>query len=301
MRLKLLVLAFAALSLFTACKNSYDFKFQPRAGSKYEVRMTTNSLTGQEMMGQKMEVKSLTEMVMLYDIQSAASDTAKTIKVTFKSLKSKQSANGQETVTDTNNPDTSNAVTKMMHAMMGSEFVVTMNSEGEVREVKGMNGLLPRIIAASNNTDEVTKEQMVAGMKNFMSDEILKNMMEQSFKIFPGNKVKTGDSWRKMMVIAKPMPMNIDSKFTLKDADGKLAKVNVASVITPGQGGMEMMGMKIETEMSGTQSGSMDIDMETGMTISSDITQKVGGKMKAMGQEIPMTINSVITTKWTRL
>ena len=143
--------------------------------------------------------------------------------------------------------------------------------------------------------------QLTAGMKSFMSDDILKNMMEQSFKVFPDNSVKQGESWKKDMVISKPMPMNIASNFTLKNVASNIAKLDVASVITPGKGGMEMMGMTIETEMNGTQSGTMDVDVETGMALNTDIKQNIAGKMKVMGQEIPMNISSVITMKATKL
>jgi hypothetical protein len=95
--------------------------------------------------------------------------------------------------------------------------------------------------------------------------------------------------------------MNIASNFTLKNVASNIAKLDVASVITPGKGGMEMMGMTIETEMNGTQSGTMDVDVETGMALNTDIKQNIAGKMKVMGQEIPMNISSVITMKATKL
>ncbi|MES2647297.1 MAG: DUF6263 family protein [Bacteroidota bacterium] len=289
--------------LFSACKNSYDLQFKPKAGSRYEVRMTTNSVTSQELGVQKMDIKTLTELVMLYEVQNEANtnDSSKTIKVTFKSMKNTQGSNGQSFVTDTNNPDTSNPASRMMNAMMGSEFIVTISKQGDVKNITGKDALVQRIINAAGVTDSMMQEQMVTGIQNFMSDEILKNMMEQSFKIFPATKVKKGDSWKSNMVITKPLPMNIQTTFLLKDVKGKEATIDLSSIVSPGTGGMQMMGVNVETELGGTQTGSMQVDMETGMALNADISQNITGKMKAMGEEMPMTIQSVITMKSTKL
>ena len=299
MRLKILALTTIVSLLVASCKNSYDLSFKPKAGTKYEVLMTTNSITTQEMEGHKIEVKSLTEMAMNYDIENggSAGNPDKIIRVTFKSMKASQSADGQELVIDTNKPDTSNPSSNIMRAMMGAQFVVRFNSKGEVLDVKGKDELIKKVTDATTITSDAMRSQIIAGISNFMSDEILKNMMEQSFKIFPDVKVKTGDSWKKSLIITKPLPMNIENKFTLDKVEGNVANLAIASVVTPGKGGMEMMGTTIETELSGTQSGKMEIDMETGLTNVADINQTISGNMKAMGQTIPMSVNSVITVK----
>ena len=300
MTLKSLCAAAMTLLLLTGCKSGYNLKFNPKAGTKYKVEMVTNSTTGQEMMGQKTEMNSISEMTMLYEI-AKADGADKEIKITFERMKTAQKAGGQEMVMDTQNPDTSNPGSRMLGAMMGSEFLLTINAKGEVTSVKGMDAMMNKVMAANASADTAMRVQLTAGMKSFMSDDILKDMMEQSFKFFPDDKVGQGESWKKDMVISKPMPMNITSNFTLKNVASNIAKLDVASVITPGKGGMEMMGMTIETEMNGTQSGTMDVDVETGMALNTDIKQNIAGKMKVMGQEIPMNISSVITMKATKL
>ena len=302
MQLKFVASIAIAILLFTSCKNSYNLEFKPKPGTKYEVQLTTNSITTQDVMGNKVDVKSLTEMVMNYDIEDGTNGGAdKIIRMTFKSMRSSQSADGNEVVVDTNIPDTSNPSAVIMHEMMGAQFVIGINSKGEVIDVKGQDEFIKKVIEAASSKSNAMSSQMIAGARNFMSDDILKNMMEQSFKIFPGTKVKTGDSWKKSMIITRPLPMNIESNFTLDKVEGNVAKLNIASVVTPGKGGMEMMGTTIETELSGTQSGSMDIDTETGMTIVADIKQNIAGNMKAMDQVIPLSINSVITMKMKKL
>jgi hypothetical protein len=299
----LICLSAIIVFFFSSCSDSYNLQFNPVAGSRYEVRMTTNSVTSQDLGAQKMEIKTLTELIMLYEVQNGSNtnDSTKIIKVTFKSMKNTQGSNGQSFVTDTNNPDTSNPASRMMNAMMGAEFIVTINKQGDVKNITGKDALVSRIVEAAGVNDSMMQEQMVAGIQNFMSDEILKNMMEQSFKIFPATKVKKGDTWKSNMVITKPMPMNIQTTFKLKEVKGKEAIIDLSSIVSPGTGGMQMMGINVETELGGSQTGSMQVDIETGMALSTDISQNISGKMKAMGEEMPMTIQSVITMKSTKL
>ncbi len=295
----LLPIAFG-LTILAGCKSAYDLKFNPKTGTKYQVQMITDANTEQEVMGQKMNMNSISEMNMTYEVAKAEGDS-KELKITFESMKTTQKANGRETIFDTKNSDTVSPGSKMLGAMMGSQFIVSLNSKGEVTSVKGMEEMMKKIVSAASNGDSVMNFQISAAAKNFMSDEIMRNMMEQSFKIFPEGKIKQGDSWKKEMVIKQPMPMNIATKFTLKDVKNNIAKLDLASTITPGKGGMQMMGMTIETELNGTQQGTMDVEMETGMVLATDLKQNISGNMKAMGQEIPMKVQTTITLKAMKL
>src|SRR5829696_2814731 len=100
MRVRLAGFLVMIILFFSACKSSYNLQFKPKTGSRYEVRMTTNSVTSQDLGEQKMEIKTLTELVMLYEVLNgvSAQDSFNTIKVTFKSMKNSQGSNGQNFV-----------------------------------------------------------------------------------------------------------------------------------------------------------------------------------------------------------
>lgn len=302
MRLNLFALAAVAMLGLAACKSggSYELKFDPQTGSKYRMVMTTSTKTSQEIQGNAMEMDAVIEMTVLYEI-GAANAGNKELTMTFEKVKSSQKANGEEMEVDTDKPDSTNPAFGIFNALKGSAFVVNVNNKGEVASVKGVEEMMQRLLVSASGGDSVMGSKLVAGMQSVMNEDILKNMIEQSLKIFPDGKVATGDSWKKDMTIKQPLPMNIASTYTLKDVSGSNAKLDVSSTITPGQGGMQMMGMTIETDLSGTQKGSMELEAATGMVLSSKIHQDIAGKMKAGGMEIPMKLQSDIEIKSTKL
>lgn len=296
MQLKIFWTVSVFFLLLTSCKNSYELKFDPEEGSKYQVQVITNAITGQETMGQQVKMSAVTEMNLLYETEKIKGDL-KDLKISFQNMRTSQNTNGQEIVIDTENPDTSNPGYHMLSAMMGSQFLVTINSMGEVGEVKGMDVMIDKVLAINNPESLKKKEQIEARVKHFMSDEILKNMLEQNLRIFPEGKVQEGDTWKQELFVSQPLPMNIVSSFKLNKVSGTIAHLEVSAVISPVKGGIEMMGMKIDTEMNGIQKGVIEIDAITGMAIRSEITQDIDGKMKVMGQEIPMKVNANIKLK----
>ena len=57
----------------------------------------------------------------------------------------------------------------------------------------------------------------------------------------------------------------------------------------------------METSINGSQTGTMELEVGSGMTLSSNIVQKIDSKMKANGTEIPIKVNGTTTIKTTKL
>ncbi|OJV52529.1 MAG: hypothetical protein BGO31_07725 [Bacteroidetes bacterium 43-16] len=126
-----------------------------------------------------------------------------------------------------------------------------------------------------------------------MKSEDLKQTMETSLNIFPDKPVKVGDTWKKDMNTTMQMfKMNISSTYTLTEVKDNVATISLNSDISMLQGDAPSNGM--DMNMKGTQKGKMEVDINTGMTLSGTITQDIKGEMKAQGQTMPMSITSDI-------
>jgi len=253
------------------------------------------------MAGQKMQIKNVSEYSMLYAVGKVDGDS-KELKMTFERMKSAQSVMGKEMVMDSDNIDTANLASKIVGAVKGSEFDMVINSKGEVKSVKGMDLLMDKMIkSAGENLPQEVKAQMGEGIKAMMNDEILKGLAEQSFKIFPDKKVKVGDSWNAKMGTKSFLDMIIETTYTLKKLENGIATMDIKSKILPDGKEKIIQGTKVETSVTGTQTGTMELDVTSGMTLSSKISQNIDSKMKANGMEIPITVKGTITIKTTKL
>ena len=165
-----------------------------------------------------------------------------------------------------------------------------------------MDALMQRMISvAGENMPEEAKGQMQEGLKSVMNDEMLKGLIEQSFKIFPDKKVSVGDSWNAKMEMKSIMDMNVESTYTLKKVENGIATLDIKSKITSSGSEKMIQGTKVEMSVNGMQTGTMDVEVASGMTMKSSIVQKIDSKMKAQGQEIPISVNGTTTIKTVKL
>jgi uncharacterized protein YajQ (UPF0234 family) len=175
--------------------------------------------------------------------------------------------------------------------MKGQSITMTVSEKGEVRDIKGIDELMDKMIAGMPG-DSASKPMMKEGLKKVMGAEYMKGVMEQSFKIYPAGKVKTGDTWKTDMELHAGITLKLANTFALKSVENNVAKLDVKSDISSGS--MEMMGMKIDTDLKGTQNGTFNLDVPTGMAASGEMSQEISGNMKVMGMEMPMKIQTKI-------
>ena len=125
-----------------------------------------------------------------------------------------------------------------------------------------------------------------------LNDSTIRRMMEQSLNIYPTTPVKVGDSWeRKYTTNMGFMDMAVNSTYKLVSVSNDVAHIEITATIRSiPSSNPQMKGMDIE--MNGTQNGSMDIDVKSGLIQESKFTQDVSGKMKIPGAEIPMKLTS---------
>ncbi|MBN9295700.1 MAG: hypothetical protein J0I41_01760 [Filimonas sp.] len=281
--------AFAAL-LLSACKGggSYDLKFNPAAGSKYKYTVTMNQKLQQTVQGQTKDMDNATEIYATYEVQ-AGSGTDKVLKLTYDRFKGTASGMTFDTDVADSAGTSGNPMSAIFSSMKGQSISMTVSAKGEVKEVKGVEELLDKMVANMPG-DSATKPMMKENIKKLMGEDYMKSMMEQSFKIYPAGAVKIGDNWKTDMEMKNGIALKLANTFTLKSVENNVAKLDVKSDISSGS--MEMMGMKIETDLKGTQTGTFDLDVPTGMATSGDITQEISGNMKVMGMEMPMKIQT---------
>jgi len=194
------------------------------------------------------------------------------------------------------------------------EIALTMKiaPEGTVQSVEGMDEVADKMVKSMKdamgqqmaNLAPQAKSMMgnmdgmFDGMKKMMGNDAMKKQVQPLTGFYPDQPVRVGDTWTKTLPVGGPMPMTMDVTYTVTARGGGVMNLDFDGVIksTPG-GGMDLGFMKMEFDLSGTQSGTMQVDEATGWTTASTADLSMEGSMKMMGMSTPMKVEGKVYTK----
>ncbi len=293
MRKKLLLLFVPLLLIMALQAQSYKLSFNPGNNDKFDMKSEIKVKIVQSMMGQEMEINMNSDIDNLYEVTNASGDT-KEVKIKYKRLKTAMEMMGQTMTMDSDSPDKDNPQNKIYAALKENVISALVRPNGEIVELKGVEDLVKKF--------ENYSEAELQGVKNYISKESIKGSFEQSFKWYPENEVKVGDSWTTVTTISSPYELKSNNNYTLTKVENNIGFLTVKSdMTTDGPQKMESNGMEMEIYLTGKNDGEMQVDMKSGMPVSSNMVQNLSGKMEIMGQEVPISISNTIKTNTSKL
>jgi len=301
----LLAAACAAIIFLSGCKgggtsgggsgDAVAFKFNVAKGTKFSYLLGMNMDMNQSVMGQQVKMK--TDIGMGYTFEVTGDSAGwKTMTATISKISMNMAANGMSMKYDSDSPssDTTGPMGKMgaiMGAMKGGQFGFTMNENGEIGQVTGINEMVQKMTGSMVGDQAAIANQAIG--KTF-NEQSFKQNMQQSFAMYPGKPVKPGDSWSKKLTMDNNgLPMSLDNTYTLQAVEGNTLKVKVESKITSAGSTVAAPGMSVD--MTGDLKGLNTFDQATGLPLSGDDNMTINMKMKGQGQEIPMKMDMKIT------
>lgn len=124
-----------------------------------------------------------------------------------------------------------------------------------------------------------------------LDDSSIRKIMVYALCIYPDRPVDIGDIWERTYQTSFAFAdVRIKNKFQLVSLVGNKAHVELQGRITPG--GVAKQGS--DMRLSGTQQGTLDIDVRTGLLTYGKITQQLSGTMNITGSNTPVTIESEV-------
>jgi len=291
-----LAIACMGVIALQGCKGGVDFKFNAPKGSRFIYTNVIDANIEQNVMGQSVKVDSKITTGYLFEVISDSAGWKK-LTCTISKFVIAMNANGMSMNVDSDEPVADTATSpmakmgKILGALKNGQFTLTMNEKGDIGQVTGMQDMLNKIVAGIPQADSAMGAAMLA--KSF-SEESFKQNMQQSFAIYPGKSVKTGDTWTKTLQMSNNgMPMTLNNTYTLQSVEGDKINVKVDSKITSGSGSSPMQGVQVD--MNGEMKGLNSFDRATGLPVSGNDNMKIDMKMKMQGQEMPMKMDIKMT------
>ena len=281
------------ISGLTITSAQIKLSFNPEKGKKYEYQTEMIQKVKQSVMGQEIPVEMEMNMTYLMEIKDKTPQEIR-MQVTYREvayiLSNPMMKMGYDSKNPVENPsEMDQMLSDIFGVLIDKPFIIVIAPDGSVNSVTGLDAIAESMGNAAG--DGQIAVQIAAQLKQQFSDAALKNMFEHSFKIYPTNAVKVGDSWNmESTMVMNNMNANYKARYTLKEVSKNTATIAVDSDIE-----MEM-GEGMEGKLVSTQSGTMLVDIKTGISVSGEVTQNIKGTIKAQGFDIQMDMNNKTKT-----
>ncbi len=269
-------------------QKTYVLRQNYPTGYKYDFTITSDQIINQKVAGRDIHLTQNIGTDYTFDITEGHYGE-KDIKVTYNKIFIKSVAMGNTMTYSSDDQDSTQK--NPFSGFKGASFYMTVTPNGAIKTVAGIDKMLDNMAARMTKDTSQVKQIKNALSKQF-SNEVMKQTMESSFKIYPDRAVKIGDSWTVDTKMQMGMPIETITQYTLKEVKYGIATLGVKGTLLS-KGNFEVMGNKMETDLQGTNSGETSLDMKTGIVLNSHLRVELYGKMKSMGQDIDFEMQGI--------
>ena len=299
--IKSALLLCAVLFAFSACGNREKFTlaYNLNAGDTFEIFMSADMSLRQVMMGQSMEMDIYTQMTTSYTVSSV---TGNTIGLDFMFDEVVISMDMDGFSVEFGSASDAEFATEedlgpLLRAMTSLPFNMTMDKQGNVKSVGGLEQIMDAMLASIDaEIDAFTREQMVSQFAQQFNEESVQSNMGQWFAIFPNNPVRIGENWNTTLAInTGQVNMHIDMRTTLRSVRDNVAVLEQNATFVTDEPIIQVTGgMETAISLTGTQTGTVEIDMNTGWVIRGEMTQNIETELDMFGMTLPQSITTRI-------
>lgn len=291
----------------TACnmqpKTSLNLNLQK--GDKFLYESSTDAKTSTEMMGKTMDQHQLGKVSYTMQVTGKNPDSSMNMMCVLTDISMKVDGADKGSTADSNS--TQAAMNRLMDAMKGITFEMTMNADGKILSVKGSDNMFDKILSSLPESMNGNKDQMKEIMKQYAGEDALKESFK-SFRMYPDHPIGVGSEWKNNFKM-EMLGLQMFNTYTLNALSSNNAVITCGSKMVNDSTAkpMEMMGMEMRYNLSGDQSGMMTVNTINGLLSKADLTQKISGRMEMSGGQLstpmnfPMTMENIITVKVTKL
>ncbi len=295
------------LLLSLSGRDKVQYRLRLEKGRKYYCKNVMEMKIAHILEGNVQETEQTMGFGYDFDVEDVNTNGDMLVKWTYRLIQFRQKGPTGLMEYDSSKKDSQpHAQAQPVATLLGESFLVKLTPQGRVKEIKGLEPMYANI--AKKLPQGPINEKMLNGLKQQFGQEALKEMMEVGTAIYPNGAVEVGDSWEIKFAISQGFPMVVENKYVLKQREGGKATIEVSGAIKPNPEAkpMELGLLKIGYEITGRQSGQIELEESTGLIIRSTIKQVLAGEMKMggaggdsnmPGMNIMMDVESVTTTE----
>lgn len=287
-----------------------DLKPRFVPNEKHSVQVTEENEISQAAMGQQQVIQHTKSTGLEFAVQEVQANGDAYIKVTYLILKEKTTSPMGSMEYDSTRPEAavSNPLASTYEALLGESFSIKVNSSGKILKLNGIDEMFLRMAekivaredASMTGKQKASMNKMYGSRKKridtikqniekmpFVSEESVKNMLNNIVMMLPGRPVEVGDSWADRMSVWQNIDVN--TTYTLKGSKNGMAIIDVnwrkgedeAPMVV--QQGPE----KVKIKIVGLGQGTVEINKKNGWLINGKVNSRFSVSGKAGNQNMP--------------
>lgn len=302
---KMCVITAVCIVLGALCANApaaVRLELKLDKGKTYYERSVSEQQVTQEVMGQQQTVHLSVGIGQKLDVLGVDGRGNVQIRYTYIWTRFKQ-AGPMPVDYDSSQQTTAPSGAEGFAALLGQSYTARLNPKGEVLDMNGVAEMAKSVREKlPPGTDLSSSGNPLASL---LDEESLKGLTESASAVYPDKPVDSGDSWTRTRAIKQGMVMINETKWTLQSRQGGMATIQATSALKVDPNGppLEMQGMAMKFDLSGSQEGTIQMEETTGLIRKQSGRQELKGQIKIgtspQGPFNMMMIPMTIATKFT--
>lgn len=228
-------------------------------------------------------------------------DTLYNMEVTYKSLAMNMALGDRIISFNSDDPDTTNTFSRVMHNMTGRSFNIVMSKRGKIVDVKNTENLFKDIFRGFPLIDEQKKAQALAQAQKSFNDKSIKGNFQESFVIFPTTPIGVNSTWTNQTSMeAAAISIKTNTVFTLNNVTKDAYEITGLAKIVPDKSpefkSSSQLFMRL-INVNGNTTVKAIINKKTGWIIKSEIVKHLQGDVelkKSLADPVMLTYPMVI-------
>jgi hypothetical protein len=279
----------------------YKLQLHPPSGSSYHYDIVNTTETEVEANGSKVENSNKSTAAITYAVNKDSSGNY-LFNMKYDALRMSLKSGETETELDAANGKLSlNPTERMLAILKDANLTAVVTPTGEVKQINGYQDLSTQLISMLDENDLASKQMAQKQLDKLIGGEMIKNTINQLFKIFPDSAVHVGDKWKINSKQEGQMTFNTITTFKLKDITSQLAHITSESEITSDNSPMDLNGHSVVSNFKGTQQARYEVEAETGMLLNSEAVSEIKGSLKMEQSEFPVGIKITVKIEGKKL
>ena len=255
-----------------------------------EQELTQNSERGPEVSRSRLEL--------MLEITVGEKENEKTeMKVKYNHVKYSHNVAGQQVEFDSRNPPARiPEAVRPYAAMVKDGFSFWIGSDNRIASVDGFQDFLERCMKA---VPESHRQNVTQFIEASAGEGGISNFVDNSIGLMPyGNRTAIGEQWKREEHVGRPVPMLIETAYTVKDLSKDYAVVDIHGTVVPSTSAHprehNLSGARI-TVMGGTVEGFCTLFRDSGLPKESKVIRDLEMNVQLSGG-ITFKQNKRVTT-----
>lgn len=284
MKYRIPITLFIGVVLATTVHAFQVTQYSLKKGDTYTIESNINQSISQLVMGQSQDINSKVHTIEELKVLDVDNDIF-TIQMTTLVQKSETVTPYGTTKIDSDDPTSANG---MGGVLKDHPYTFTMDKEGTILEIFDLEAIKQSLSEALQDNPMVLNSVL-----GIFDDDNVRANLENRFTIYPESNNTT---WTiEKDITNNGMPVKTTTVYT-REGNNIINSESTISVDAT----TTNMGTPVDLKMSGTQSGVITLDTNSGMPLSATGSSNVSGNASAQGMEIPMTITTEVSTTITK-